>query len=197
MSSLRSWVIGLVGLAVLVGLALLVLEVRRGPAPEVDEAKLKAAQAAYRRTAAEVREPPRLPEVAPVLPPRSEPSPPPATEPERREPLRGRVEPAVARLGQARSVRLGGAGEGGGLKGRMDSVNRLYDRADYEGAREAALEVLAEHPKQPRMLRVVVSSSCIMGDAEVATRYFGRLERERDRKQMARRCARYGIELSE
>ncbi len=81
-------------------------------------------------------------------------------------------------------------------KSRMDAANKEYDRANYEGAREAALELLSEDPKNVRMNRIVVSSSCIMGDEEVATKYFATLP-PRDQRQMSRRCKRYGIDFED
>ncbi len=82
------------------------------------------------------------------------------------------------------------------LKSRMDDANRLYDRADYEGAREAAIDLLSSEPNNVRMMRIVVSSSCIMGDEDEATKHFGDLP-ARDQRQMARRCKRYGIEFDD
>lgn len=82
------------------------------------------------------------------------------------------------------------------LKSRMNDANQLYDRADYEGARSAAVEILAEEPDNVRMQRIVVSSSCIMGDQEDATKYFNSLP-PRDKRQMSRRCARYGVSFAD
>ncbi len=82
------------------------------------------------------------------------------------------------------------------LKNQMNEANRFYDKADYEGARDAALEVLTSSPDNVRMLRIVVSSSCIMAEEEMATRYYAALP-DRDKRQMARRCTRYGIELDQ
>ncbi len=84
---------------------------------------------------------------------------------------------------------------------RMDDANRLYDRANYEGARDAALAVLSaglggDAKNIARMKRVVVSSSCIMGDEAIASEHFSGLP-ARDQRQMARRCKRYGIEFDE
>ncbi|MCP4447947.1 MAG: hypothetical protein GY811_21820 [Myxococcales bacterium] len=81
-------------------------------------------------------------------------------------------------------------------KSSMDEANNLYDGAEYEGAREAALSLLEENPKNVRMTRIVVSSSCIMGDEEIATKHFSDLP-PRDQRQMSRRCKRYGIEFDD
>lgn len=198
----RSLVLGLVGAVVLIGLVLLLLRVTETPATEVDEDKLAEAEANYRRAQAAAErargDAPR--ESVPVLPPRppepevaddGEDAPPERMPPlARREPPRLR-NPELMKLSQTQAVGVQGAG----LKERMDDVNSLYDKADYERARDAAVKVLEEFPKQVRMLRVAISTSCLMGDQEQAAQYFERLERDRDRRQMARRCARYGIEF--
>lgn len=82
------------------------------------------------------------------------------------------------------------------FKTKMDDANKEYDRANYEGAREAALELLEEQPKNVRMNRIVVSSSCIMGDEDIASKHYELLP-PRDQRQMARRCKRYGIEFDD
>ncbi|MBK9030646.1 MAG: hypothetical protein IPL61_04790 [Myxococcales bacterium] len=45
-----------------------------------------------------------------------------------------------------------------------------------------------------RLLRVVVSSSCIVGDGDTANQYAGQLP-EPDRVQMVDRCAKFQIAL--
>lgn len=208
MGSAKSLIIGAVGVAVLVALVLLFMKVSDSPAHEIDDAKLQRAQASYKREqAAADRAPPTLPqEIAPRLEPRipddevEEPEPAPvalANRPSlpkaRRDP---RIVPGIQAFKVAPAALGGDDGTGGrGLREQMSGANKKYDRADYEGAREAALEVLEDHPNQVRMIRIVVSSSCIMGDHEVAEEYFDKLKRERDRDQMARRCGRYGVEL--
>jgi hypothetical protein len=77
---------------------------------------------------------------------------------------------------------------------KMTEATRLYDRGDYEGAGAAAAEVLAQQPDNVKMLRVAVSSACIMGDQATARSYFGRLP-PRDQRQMERRCGRYSVEF--
>ena len=80
------------------------------------------------------------------------------------------------------------------LKSQMNEANRLYDKAEYEGARDAAIEILIASPENVRMKRIVVSSSCIMGDEDIAAKYYEDLP-PRDQRQMDRRCKRYGIVL--
>ncbi len=76
---------------------------------------------------------------------------------------------------------------------KLRSVNRLYDRKQYEEAREAALVLLDKQPDNRRMLRVVVSASCIMAEPAIAREYYAKLP-VRDQKTMAKRCARYGVD---
>lgn len=74
----------------------------------------------------------------------------------------------------------------------MLEANKLYDRHNYEEARTLALKLLERQPGTVRMLRVVVSSSCILGDGETAQRFWGQLP-EFDRGQMTTRCERFGV----
>jgi hypothetical protein len=82
------------------------------------------------------------------------------------------------------------------LSGAKDEANRLYDKQDYEGALAAAKSVLAKDPGDIRMLRVVVSAACQMGDNDQAQVHW-RLLPPHDRSQMARRCQRFGITFNE
>ena len=81
------------------------------------------------------------------------------------------------------------------MEERMSEVNRTYDRGDIAGARAMALKVLADAPDNVRMLRVLVSTSCILGDADQAKAYWLRLTTARDREQMAQRCDRFGVDV--
>jgi uncharacterized protein (DUF58 family) len=69
-----------------------------------------------------------------------------------------------------------------------------YDHADYEGATERALEVLRLDPTHVRALRIATSSACILGDADRAKEHYARLP-ARDKAEIARRCARWGVEF--
>jgi len=82
------------------------------------------------------------------------------------------------------------------LSTAMDEANRFYDRADYDGAHQAALKVLERAPGNVRMLRVIVSTACIMGEPEKAQTYWRQLP-EHDRAQMTARCARYNVTFAE
>jgi hypothetical protein len=74
----------------------------------------------------------------------------------------------------------------------MDQANKAYDRQDFEEARVIAAKVLQKQPTNVRMLRIMVSSSCIEGDNGVAQKYFEQLPKG-DREQMKARCDRYGV----
>jgi hypothetical protein len=78
------------------------------------------------------------------------------------------------------------------LASAMTEANKAYDRGDYEGARQMADKILSREPGNVRMLRVIVSSSCILGEAEYATKYWNLLP-PADQQQMAIRCARYQV----
>jgi len=75
-----------------------------------------------------------------------------------------------------------------------DAASRAYDRLDFEQARALALQVLATRPGDVRMLRLVVSSACMLGDVDQARAYWSKLP-PRDQDQMSVRCTRYGIKL--
>lgn len=80
------------------------------------------------------------------------------------------------------------------LREGLSEANRLYDSKDFEGAVAKAKEMLAEAPGNVRMLRVIVSSACMMGDTAMAKEYQEKLP-PHDQRQMQTRCARHGIEL--
>lgn len=82
------------------------------------------------------------------------------------------------------------------LSTAKDEANRLYDRQDFEAAMEQAAKVLEKSPGDVRMLRVMVSAACQMGDADKAQRYWNELP-PHDQNQMTRRCQRYGITFVE
>ena len=78
----------------------------------------------------------------------------------------------------------------------MDEVSRAYDQGDFELAKARALEALAHAPTNVRMLRIVVSASCLLGDPVEAKQAYQQLP-ARDRADMERRCARYGITFAD
>jgi len=76
----------------------------------------------------------------------------------------------------------------------MAEANRAYDHGDFDEAKQIAEKVLAKNPGNVRMLRILVSSECITGDAAIAQKYFNDLP-VTDRAQMRTRCDRYGVTL--
>jgi len=80
------------------------------------------------------------------------------------------------------------------LAQRMDDANHLYDARLYEESREAAFVILREDEDNVRMKRIVVSSSCILGERDIAEPSYNTLP-ARDQRQMARRCKPYGIDF--
>ena len=76
----------------------------------------------------------------------------------------------------------------------MLQANKAYDRGDFDEAKSIANKVLAKVPKNPRMLRILVSVACIDNDAAGAQAAFQQLFTF-DQDQMRTRCTRYGIDL--
>lgn len=82
------------------------------------------------------------------------------------------------------------------LEAVMAEANKAYDRGDMDDAKVIARKVLAAWPQNVRMLRIIVSASCIMGDAAEAQEAFVQLPRP-DREQMKIRCARHGVSFTD
>jgi hypothetical protein len=78
----------------------------------------------------------------------------------------------------------------------MSEANKAYDHGDLEEAKTIAGRVLAHQPDNVRMLRIMVSSSCIDGDLTVAQASFLKLPPS-DQEAMRVRCSRYGVALSD
>ena len=74
----------------------------------------------------------------------------------------------------------------------MAEANKAYDHGDFDEAKVIAQKVLAKNPNNVRMLRIMVSSSCIDGDTAMAQANFPKLPAA-DQEQMRVRCARYGV----
>ncbi len=75
----------------------------------------------------------------------------------------------------------------------MTQANKLFDRGDWDEASAQAIKMLENDPKNPRMLRIVVSVACFSNDPDKAQKYWSMLTDDRDKAQMSVRCARYGI----
>jgi hypothetical protein len=82
------------------------------------------------------------------------------------------------------------------LDAAMDEANKAYDRGDFEDAKALAGRLLARLPTNVRMLRIMVSASCIDGDSAVAQLHFAKLP-PADQEQMRVRCARYGVAFAD
>ncbi len=78
----------------------------------------------------------------------------------------------------------------------MSEANKAYDRGDFDDAKAIALKVLAKTPNNVRMLRILVSSDCILGDNAEAQKHYQLLP-PGDRAQMRTRCERYGVTFPE
>ena len=78
----------------------------------------------------------------------------------------------------------------------MSEANKAYDRGDFGEAKDIARKVLASDPGNVRMLRIVVSASCIEGESVEAQQAYLKLPTA-DREQMKVRCARYGVSFNE
>jgi predicted lipid-binding transport protein (Tim44 family) len=76
----------------------------------------------------------------------------------------------------------------------MLQANKAYDRGDFDEAKSIANKVLSKVPKNPRMLRILVSVACIDNDAASALAAYKQLP-TLDQEQMRTRCTRYGIDL--
>ncbi|NVB85495.1 MAG: hypothetical protein HOV81_44435 [Kofleriaceae bacterium] len=74
----------------------------------------------------------------------------------------------------------------------MGEANKAYDRQDFDEAMSLAAKVLAKDPNNIRMLRIMVSASCISGDPAIAQAHYEKLPKF-DREQMKQRCDRYGV----
>lgn len=111
-----------------------------------------------------------------------------------REALSGVKPMRLGRFGEGRLPGLGHADPAISLQ--MDEANQYFERGQFADAKEQALRVLSIAPAHPRMLRVVVGSACMTGDAETARAHFDLIARPRDREQMLLRCRQAGIELA-
>jgi len=133
--------------------------------------------------------PTRTPQAAPVDEPAAAPrptTPPPARAPAPQQAApRGPTTPTLVVSDEPPPV-------GAKLDAAMAEANRAYDRGDFDEAKAAASRLLASDPNNVRMLRVMVSASCVDGDAAAAQTHYARLP-PGDQEQMKTRCARYGI----
>ncbi len=189
--------VGLLGLV-----AYLLLQVSSGSKTEISaEEKARALAEYQRRNAAQNPAPSPDPPVART--PRVERTttrPPEPAEASTEDPpqpqVRRRIDPPEIRPLQAgtASVMTSGSGPDDETKQQMADIQQAYDRGDYPSAHELVLDVLKSQPRNVRMLRYGVSTSCAVGDVDHAREFSERLP-ERDRKVMKVRCTRWGVDL--
>jgi len=78
----------------------------------------------------------------------------------------------------------------------MDQANKHYDKGEWEDAKLIAAKVLTKQPNNIRMMRIMVSASCVDGDTTVAQKWFDQLPKP-DREQMKVRCDKYAVTFKE
>lgn len=185
-----------IGAALVLGLGVyLFVEVRAQPSPVAGPAR---AAPSFERVAPPVPasppaaaarvEPQTRAVAAPVAPPVVAPAaPPPGTSPA--PSLAGSDNPLAA-------LDAPGPIDGPRLEAVMAEANKAYDHGEYDDAKSIASRLLARQPGNVRMLRIMVSASCIDGDAPAAQASYARLP-PADQAQMRVRCARYGVAFAD
>ena len=177
-----------IGAAMVLGLGVyLFVEVRAQPSPMVSSDPGTARERAAAPAPPAIAGPPATRPVAAAPPPAPPPTPAPVAPPAPPETpapaLATGDPPAAPAASDAAEVRLDAA---------MAEANKAYDRGDLDDAKTIAARLLARQPDNVRMLRIMVSASCIDGDSAMAQASFARLPPP-DQAQMRVRCARYGI----
>jgi hypothetical protein len=76
----------------------------------------------------------------------------------------------------------------------LDDVRVAYDRGDFESALELAEVFLRDEAGNDYIRRVAVVSACAMGDETAARKHYD-ASSPRDRRIVAQRCQRYGVEF--
>lgn len=168
----------------------LFIEVRAQPAVQIDRTSRPSQPAPIAQQTAAVapmtvhEEPARPAAVPPARPAAPRPAPPMITS--------ASSPGAPGSTGQAGPAGQDELTAGPALDAVMGEANKAYDRGELEDAKAIASRVLAKFPTNVRMLRVMVSASCIDGDTQVALAHYGKLPAS-DQEQMRVRCARYGV----
>ena len=80
---------------------------------------------------------------------------------------------------------------------RASEASRLYDQREYDDAIRLAKTILENEPDNIRVMRVMISSACASGDLGLARTYFDKLKRPKDRRDMTKRCERFGAPISD
>jgi hypothetical protein len=185
-----------IGAALVLGLGVyLFVEVRAQPSPGAGPARAapgveRAAPPVPANPPAAARVEPQTRAVAapPVAPPLAAPAaPPPGSSPA----------PSLAGSdGPLAALDAPGPIEGPRLEAVMAEANKAYDHGEYDDAKSIASRLLARQPGNVRMLRIMVSASCLDGDAPAAQASYARLP-PADQAQMRIRCARYGVAFAD
>ena len=82
------------------------------------------------------------------------------------------------------------------LDALMSEASKAYDRGEFDEAKTIADKALKQDPTSVRMLRIMVSASCIDGNSVDAQKWYLQLPPP-DREQMKVRCDRYGVSFNE
>ncbi|HTM21019.1 MAG TPA: hypothetical protein VL172_10940 [Kofleriaceae bacterium] len=77
---------------------------------------------------------------------------------------------------------------------KMADATASYDSGDYQAAQEKALAILESSPRNIKMLRIAVSTSCMFGDLAKAKELNARLPKAQQ-EQMRRRCKKNGGDI--
>jgi len=82
------------------------------------------------------------------------------------------------------------------LDALMSEASKAYDRGEFDEAKTIADKALKQDAGNVRMLRIMVSASCIDGNSVDAQKWYLLLPPP-DREQMKVRCDRYGVSFNE
>ncbi|MBA3454988.1 MAG: hypothetical protein H0T42_18005 [Deltaproteobacteria bacterium] len=82
------------------------------------------------------------------------------------------------------------------LDSLMSEASKAYDKAEFDDAKAIATKALSLEPTNVKMLRIMVSASCIDGNSIEAQKHYLMLPTA-DREQMKVRCDRYGVTFNE
>ncbi len=110
----------------------------------------------------------------------------------------------------ADSLRIPGAGRPGQPAGsgdesepadmtgtRAGEASKLYDQREYDEAIKLSQAILAGEPDNVRVIRVLISSACASGDPALANTYYAKLTRVKDKRDMKKRCERFGTVIDD
>lgn len=186
-----------IGAALVLGLGVyLFVEVRAQPSPVASPARAAPPVPDSPPAAARVEPQPRAVAQPPVAPPLAPPRAPPLAAPAAPPPGSSPAPSLAGSDNPLAALDAPGPIEGARLEAVMAEANKAYDHGEYDDAKSIASRLLARQPGNVRMLRVMVSASCIDGDALAAQASYARLP-PADQAQMRVRCARYGVAFAD